>query len=99
MLLYEPTDSASITFERVPSDYAILKLVAPPPDAGGDTLWASGYEMYDRLSAPFKALADGLTATHKNVNFNRVAKEQGFELYTAPRGNPENTGNDFEVTQ
>jgi len=89
---------ADITFERVPSDYAILKLVSPPPDVGGDTLWASGYEMYDRLSAPWKALADGLTATHKNVNFNRVAKEQGFELYTAARGNPENIGNDFETT-
>ncbi|EXJ80743.1 hypothetical protein A1O3_07027 [Capronia epimyces CBS 606.96] len=88
---------ADITFERVPSDYAILKLVAPPADAGGDTLWASAYEMYDRLSPPFRALAEGLTATHKNVNFNRVAKEQGFELYPGHRGNPENIGNDFEA--
>jgi hypothetical protein len=32
----------SITFEPVPSDYAILKIHTLPP-TGGDTLWASGY--------------------------------------------------------
>ncbi|KAK9773085.1 putative TauD/TfdA-like domain-containing protein [Seiridium cardinale] len=35
-------DDEVITFERIPSDYAILKIVKTPEDAGGDTLWASG---------------------------------------------------------
>jgi alpha-ketoglutarate-dependent taurine dioxygenase len=56
----------SITFERIPSDYAILKINELPP-TGGDTLWASGYEAYDRLSPAFKKFADGLTATHYQV--------------------------------
>lgn len=58
----------SITFERVPSDYAILKITHSPEDqTGGDTLWASGYEVYDRLSPPIQALADTLKATHHQV--------------------------------
>jgi alpha-ketoglutarate-dependent taurine dioxygenase len=62
----------SISFERIPSDYAILKIVEPPEDAGGDTLWASGYEAYDRLSPAWKKLAEGLTATHHQVSVSSI---------------------------
>ena len=89
----------SITFERIPSDYAILKIIQPPEDVGGDTLWASGYEAYDRLSPAFKQLADGLTATHHQPNFNRVAKDYGVELISDDRGAPENNGLDFKASQ
>ena len=41
---------ADITIQRIPSDYAILKIIKTPEDVGGDTLWASRYEAYDRLS-------------------------------------------------
>jgi alpha-ketoglutarate-dependent taurine dioxygenase len=57
----------SITFERIPSDYAILKIIKTPEDVGGDTLWASGYEAFDRLSPVWKRFAEGLTATHHQV--------------------------------
>lgn len=60
--------SISITFENVPSDYAILKITDTPEDkTGGDTLWASGYEVYDRLSPPIQKLADTLKAVHHQV--------------------------------
>jgi alpha-ketoglutarate-dependent taurine dioxygenase len=63
----------SITFERVPSDYAILKITHSPEDqTGGDTLWASGYEVYDRLSPPIQTLADTLTAVHHQVRLSRI---------------------------
>jgi alpha-ketoglutarate-dependent taurine dioxygenase len=62
----------SISFERIPSDYAILKIVEPPNDAGGDTLWASGYEAYDRLSPALQKLAEGLTATHHQVSVSSI---------------------------
>jgi len=87
----------SISFERIPSDYAILKIVEPPEDAGGDTLWASGYEAYDRLSPAWKKLAEGLTATHHQPAFNDVAKKHGIELIEEDRGAPENTGVDFKA--
>jgi len=86
---------ADITFERIPSDYAILKIIKKPDDAGGDTLWASGYELYDRLSPPIQKLAESLTATHHQPNFVKVAKEFGEELIEQDRGAPENTGIDF----
>ncbi|ORY56369.1 uncharacterized protein BCR38DRAFT_451187 [Pseudomassariella vexata] len=88
---------ADITFERVPSDYAILKIVQPPEDAGGDTLWASGYEAYDRLSPSFQKLAEGLAATHYQPAFVEVMKEFGEDLIDQNRGSPENTGLDFEA--
>lgn len=64
----------SISFERVPSDYAILKITHVPEDgSGGDTLWASGYEVYDRLSPPIKKLVDGLNAVHHQVRTLEVS--------------------------
>jgi alpha-ketoglutarate-dependent taurine dioxygenase len=88
---------SSITFERIPSDYAILKVHTLPGDGtGGDTLWASGYEAYDRLSPSFQAYAETLTATHHQPNFVRVSKEFSEELISDDRGAPENSGLDFQ---
>jgi len=90
---------SSITFEHIPSDYAILKIIQPPSDAGGDTLWASGYEAYDRLSPSFQKLAESLTATHYQPNFVKVKNEFGEELIDQDRGSPENNGLDFQAEQ
>ncbi|KAI1082720.1 taurine catabolism dioxygenase [Whalleya microplaca] len=88
---------ADITFEHIPSDYAILKIVQPPEDAGGDTLWASGYEAYDRLSPPIQKLVEGLTATHHQPTFVKVSNDFGEELIDSNRGAPENNGLDFKA--
>jgi alpha-ketoglutarate-dependent taurine dioxygenase len=93
------TMSNSITFENIPSDYAILKIIQPPNDAGGDTLWASGYELYDRLSPAIQKLADSLTATHFQPNFVKVKETFGADLIDEYRGAPENTGLDFKAEQ
>lgn len=67
----------SITFENVPSDYAILKIIDTPEDnTGGDTLWASGYEVYDRLSPPIQKLADTLKAVHHQVYLAKIERSQ-----------------------
>ncbi|KAH6670430.1 hypothetical protein B0J14DRAFT_670766 [Halenospora varia] len=89
---------ADITFERIPSDYAILKIIQTPEDVGGDTLWASGYEAFDRLSPVWQRFAEGLTATHHQPNFNKVASEHGLELLEEDRGAPENKGIDFTAS-
>jgi hypothetical protein len=88
----------SITFEPVPSDYAIPKLVTPPEDAGGDTVWASGYQAYNRLSPAWKKFAEGLTATHYQRAFNDAVRHQNMELIIANRGNPENSGVEFKAS-
>ncbi|KAL1856567.1 hypothetical protein Plec18170_003535 [Paecilomyces lecythidis] len=90
---------ADITSERVPPDYASLKITHSPEDnAGGDTLWASGYEIYDRLSPPIRQLVDGLKALHYQPYFSTISKKHDIELLKGERGAPENIGYDFEAS-
>ena len=67
------------------------------PETGGDTLWASGYDLYDRLSIPWQKFVDGLTATYAQPGFLKSANDHGFKLHTAPRGAPENVGEILEA--
>lgn len=82
---------ADITFEPVPSDYAMLKIHTLPA-TGGDTLWASGYEIYDRLSPAMQTFLEGLTATHDAKFFLEEADRLGNPLRKGIRGNPLNQG-------
>lgn len=87
---------SDITFEPVPSDYALLKLTQLPK-TGGDTLWASGYEVYDRISPTLRGFLDGLTAYYAQPGFNDAAARNGFEIYSKERGAPENVGEVLEA--
>ncbi|CAJ0547689.1 Ff.00g044430.m01.CDS01 [Fusarium sp. VM40] len=82
---------SDITFEKVPSDYAMLKIHTLPA-TGGDTLWASGYEIYDRLSDPMKKFLEGLTATHDASFFHDEARRLGNPIRKDIRGSPLNQG-------
>lgn len=62
-----------------------------------DTLWASGYELYDRISAPYQKFLETLTATYAQPGFNEAAKNNGFKLFTEARGAPENVGELLEA--
>ncbi|KAK3327991.1 alpha-ketoglutarate-dependent taurine dioxygenase [Cercophora scortea] len=85
---------ADISFEPVPSDYAMLKIHTLPA-TGGDTLWASGYEIYDRLSAPMQKMLEGLTATHDAKFFLDEAKNLGNPIREGQRGSPLNYGTEL----
>lgn len=87
---------SDITFEPVPSDFAILK-IHTLPETGGDTLWASGYEAYDRLSPALAKHLEGLTAVHEATFFKSYVDRQGKTLHEGPRGNPENVGTDLHT--
>ncbi|KAH6679639.1 putative alpha-ketoglutarate-dependent taurine dioxygenase [Halenospora varia] len=87
---------SDITFEPVPSDYAILKLT-DLPSLGGDTLWASGYEVYDRFSPAYQKFLDSLTATYAQPLFTQAAKDHKFKLYEEERGNPLNVGGELST--
>lgn len=86
-----------IPFEAVPSDYALLRLTQLPADGGGDTLWASGYEVYDRISQPYQRFLESLTATYTQPEFERSARRHKFELFAGPRGAPENVGTELRA--
>jgi len=66
------------------------------PPSGGDTLWASGVEMYQRMSPPMQKYLQTLTITaDQQDNFIGAEKSGGFELWTEPRGHPLNSGKNF----
>lgn len=87
---------SDITFEPVPSDYAILK-VHTTPKTGGDTLWASAYEAYSRLSPPIATLLEGLSAYHEAKWFKPAAEALGNKVRSDERGHPLNKGEDLEA--
>ncbi|KAF7334647.1 Taurine catabolism dioxygenase [Mycena venus] len=86
-----------IPFEPVPADYSILKM-RTIPEVGGDTLWASGYEAYDKLSPAFAKFLEGLTAIHSADFFLPIAAQMGLTIQDN-RGHPENSGTHLTAIQ
>lgn len=82
---------SDIQFEPYPADYTSLRLTQLP-STGGDTLWASGYDIYDYFSPAYQKFFDGLSATFVGDGFIKAAKEGRTTLYTDPRGSPDNIG-------
>ncbi|KAL4910572.1 hypothetical protein BDW74DRAFT_289 [Aspergillus multicolor] len=82
---------SDISFETAPSDFSALRLTQLP-ETGGDTLWASGYEIYDRISKSYRAYLETLTARHVGEGFHRAAERGNVKLYTEARGAPVNVG-------
>jgi hypothetical protein len=60
-------------------------------------LWASGYEVYDRLSPALAQFLEGLTATHEAKFFHEEAARLGNPLRTTTRGSPLNQGPALEA--
>lgn len=87
---------SDIAFENVPADYSSLRLTECPK-TGGDTLWASGYELYDRISPPMQDFLSGLTATFGRPDFIAAAERGGFGLYEKARGAAENVGGELRA--
>ncbi|KAJ3015991.1 UNVERIFIED_CONTAM: hypothetical protein HDU68_012474 [Siphonaria sp. JEL0065] len=78
----------SATYERAPPDYAITRIREVPPE-GGDTLYASAYEVYERLSPAYRELLEGLTATHSGEGYKKLEAAGIIKINPGPRGAPE----------
>ncbi|VVT46312.1 uncharacterized protein SAPINGB_P001151 [Magnusiomyces paraingens] len=90
---------SDITFEPVPADYSALKIVEQPEEgSGGATLFANGYALYERFSKPYQEFLEGLTGRYSQPVFSGLAKSNNFQLYSEPRGAPENVGDSLEST-
>ena len=89
---------SDIQFESKPADYTSLRLTKLP-SSGGDTLWASGYEIYDRFSKPYQKFFESLTATFIGDGFLKAAAAdpEKVKVYTEPRGSPENIGGELKA--
>jgi len=81
------------TFEVCPSDFSCLVMEETPPH-GGDTLWCSGYEVYDRISPPMQKFLESLTATCAQPVFKSACAAGNYEIMS-PRGSPLNIGDTF----
>jgi alpha-ketoglutarate-dependent taurine dioxygenase len=84
---------SDIQFEAAPADYTSLRLTQLP-SSGGDTLWASGYEIYNRFSAPYQQFFEKLTATFSGDGFLKAAAAhpEKIKIYDQERGSPLNVG-------
>ncbi|KAJ6788967.1 hypothetical protein PWT90_04204 [Aphanocladium album] len=87
---------SDIAFEPFPADYTSLRL-AELPKTGGDTLFASGYDLYDKLSEPYQKFLESLSVTFEQPGFGKTAAQNGFKLYDQPRGNPANVGAELKA--
>jgi alpha-ketoglutarate-dependent taurine dioxygenase len=89
---------SDIQFEPVPADYTSLRLIELP-ETGGDTLWASGYEIYDRFTKHYQKFFEGLTATFIGDGFIRAAEAdpERVKLYEQERGSPKNVGKTLQA--
>ncbi|KAF9189949.1 hypothetical protein BGZ51_008701 [Haplosporangium sp. Z 767] len=71
---------SDVSFEPAPASFSILKF-EEIPEAGGDTIWSNGYELYDDLSQPIKTLLEGLTATHSSDIFKVLTQVSGRKTF------------------
>lgn len=65
---------SDVTYERHPPSTTFLAILEQPTRSGGDTLFVSQVEAYNRLSEAFKQRLVGLEATHsghEQANFSR----------------------------
>lgn len=80
-----------IQFEPAPADYTSLRVIKLP-ETGGDTLWASGYELYNRLSKPYRDFVDNLTVTCRADCVLMAIRNRGEKIEEGERGHPLNKG-------
>ncbi|KAE9115362.1 hypothetical protein PF010_g9363 [Phytophthora fragariae] len=83
--IYDPFNAwhSDVSNERQPPSYTSFKVLTNPP-VGGDTLWASGYEAYDRLTPPMREFVSGLTAIHTGIPQAAAAAAKGQTIRRPP---------------
>ncbi|KXS95015.1 hypothetical protein AC579_9311 [Pseudocercospora musae] len=89
---------SDVGFEAVPGDYSAF-LLTKKPETGGDTMFASGCEIYDRLSKPMQQFLETLTCINGSIPLEEAAQAHNPNLYTSDRGCPQNSGSRYRHEQ
>ncbi|KAI8341342.1 hypothetical protein BC941DRAFT_467390 [Chlamydoabsidia padenii] len=84
-----------VSYEEQPASTTLLKMDIVPR-TGGDTLWASGYAAYDRLSPAWQKFLEGLQAVHSgqqqfdyaNANNHVVRRNHVESIHPIVRTHP-----------
>jgi alpha-ketoglutarate-dependent taurine dioxygenase len=58
------------------------------PEVGGDTLWASGFAAYDKLSPAFKKVIDGLNGIYRSAHKYKSAENPEADAQPVLRTHP-----------
>ncbi|KAF5098735.1 hypothetical protein D0Z03_001167 [Geotrichum reessii] len=74
---------SDVTYEVQPAGYTSLKSLSAP-STGGDTLWSSGYAIYDALSPSLQKYLEGLKATHTSLEQGQHIEKLGFSIRRPP---------------
>lgn len=84
--LYTSTElwHSDVTFEKNPPGLTALYNITNPVQGGGDTLFSSGYSLYDSLSPSMQEYLETLTAVHSGVAQGEGASKAGIHLRRAP---------------
>ncbi len=80
-----------------PASFLALRALELPDSGGGDTCWGSMYAAYESLSAPVRAMIDGLSAEHSGYktlpllegNNREYLQEQMRSVHPVVRVHPE----------
>ncbi|WWC93850.1 hypothetical protein V866_000686 [Kwoniella sp. B9012] len=88
---------SDVSFEKVPSDYSMLKINVLPP-VGGDTQWVNCYDILDKMSPSMLDYLKTLKAEHNANFFHQEAANHGRTVSrTMIRGSPLNVGDDLSA--
>jgi sulfonate dioxygenase len=81
-LAYTATElyHSDVSFELNPPGLTALYNITNPVHGGGDTLFSSGYGLYDALSEPMRAYCESLYAVHSGVAQAEGASKAGLHL-------------------
>ncbi|KAN0120772.1 alpha-ketoglutarate-dependent sulfonate dioxygenase [Russula decolorans] len=74
---------SDVSYELQPPSTTSLKLLTGP-EAGGDTLWSSGYALYSSLSPGLQIYLEGLSALHSAVAQADGARASGIPVRREP---------------
>lgn len=74
---------SDVSYEVQPPSYTSLKLLKAP-STNGDTLWISGYALYDALSPGLQEYVEGLTALHSAHEQANAAIKRGDHVRRQP---------------
>jgi hypothetical protein len=74
---------SDVSYEIQPPCTTSLKLITGP-EAGGDTLWSSGYALYSSLSPGLQVYLEGLSALHSAVAQADGARAAGIPVRREP---------------
>lgn len=98
-----PASYASLRLKETPSERPdAVKASRPQAGAiggsGGDTIWASGYALAEKVSPEFLTYLERLTGEYSQPIFADVTNGENTPFWSAERGAPENIGTELTAT-